>query len=481
MKKLYLIGCMLIAAMTASAQSPIWNDEHVPSEILEYKYDHLDSFGYINADSIMRSVEQSGMIRRMTPVGVKGAYLSSDWKSNWFAGVNGGISVFIGNPKGCGDLYDRIGPELSVYVGKWHTPMIGTRLAFQVGKFKDMMLEKHSYQAYHADFLYNVTNHWLADDETQRRWDVIPYLGLGFVNGSTLHHADCPCDACNGNNRAFMLAYGVQGRYRLSNRLHVTGELGGFSSFNDFDNHGSRHNFGDKMFSVKFGLSVNIGKVGFKRPLDCKPYIVQNDYLINNFGNLCNANKALYNQHLVDENALRQLHKILEDERLLEKYGYIFKEKARDKRNYYSGILALRSRLNSVKDAGKEKEMDSPKAKRVFEGRDSILNQPVYFFFKRGTVKLTDLSQLVNLDEIARVANYHGITLRIDGAADSSTGSLKGNAALSRKRASYICKQLMKRGVPSARMKLFAHGGVNEHDRPEEDRNSKVSVYMDIQ
>ena len=229
MKKLFLIGCMVIAAMTASAQSDIWNDEPISNDMLQHKYDYLDTYGYINADSIMREVERSGMLHRLTPTSVKGAYLATDWKSNWFAGVSGGISAFIGNPKGCGDLFDCISPEFSVYVGKWHTPMIGTRIAFQAGKFKDMMLEKHSYQAYHADFLYNVTNHWLADGETQRRWDVIPYLGLGFVNGSTLYHADCPCDACNGNNRAFMLAYGVQGRYRLNDRLHLTGEIGGFS------------------------------------------------------------------------------------------------------------------------------------------------------------------------------------------------------------------------------------------------------------
>lgn len=480
MKKLFLIGCMVIAAMTASAQSDIWNDEPISNDMLQHKYDYLDTYGYINADSIMREVERSGMLHRLTPTSVKGAYLATDWKSNWFAGVSGGISAFIGNPKGCGDLFDRISPEFSVYVGKWHTPMIGTRIAFQAGKFKDMMLEKHSYQAYHADFLYNVTNHWLADGEIQRRWDVIPYLGLGFVNGSTLYHADCPCDACNGNNRAFMLAYGVQGRYRLNDRLHLTGEIGGFSTFNDFDNHGSRHSFGDKMLSLNVGLSVNIGNAGFKRPIDSKPYIKQNDYLINHFGALCDANKALHNQHLVDENTLRELRKILEIEGLLDQYGYVFKDKARNKRNYYPGILALRSRLNAEKNAAKEKEMLETSMNKMFEGRDSILNQPVYFFFKRGTTKLTDESQLVNLDEIARVANYHDITLRIDGAADSSTGSQKGNAALSKKRASYICKQLMKRGVPSARMKIFAHGGVNEHDRPEEDRNSKVSVYIEL-
>lgn len=478
MKKFLFFICLSLSVMTVSAQQKS-NRElgKVLSEHAE-RMDYLDTFSYINVDSIMRASYRDDMLVRISPTYLTEFARIPDWKSHWFAGVHFGSATFIGKPAGCGDMFDRISPDFIVYVGKWHTPMIGTRLAFQTGKFKDMMLEKHSYQAYHADFLYNITNHWLVGGETQRRWDVIPYLGLGFVNGSTLYHTDCPCDACNGNINAFMLAYGVQGRYRLNNRLHLTGEIGGFSTFNDLDNHGSRHKFGDKILSLNVGLSVNIGNVGFKRPVDSKPYIALNDYLISNYGTLCDANKALRNQHLVDENSLRELRKILEIEGLLDKYDYLFNDKARNKRNYYPGILSLRSRLNAEKNATYDKNRFAASMNKIFEGRDSILNQPVYFFFKKGTTKLTDKSQLVNLDEIARVANSHEITLRIDGAADSATGSRKGNVALSKKRATYIFKQLMKRGVPSGRMKIFAHGGVNEHERPEEDRNSKVSVYM---
>ncbi|MBQ0075353.1 MAG: hypothetical protein KBT34_14330 [Prevotella sp.] len=39
--------------------------------------------------------------------------------------------------------------------------------------------------------------------------------------------------------------------------------------------------------------------------------------------------------------------------------------------------------------------------------------------------------------------------------------------------------QLQKRGIQKEQMKVFAHGGVNEHDRNEEDRNTKVSVYVE--
>lgn len=477
---MFLIGCLVIVAMAASAQKDNWNDDAPEESELSQKYDYLDTYGFINVDSIMNAMNRSRMLRRLSPIPLRDAFLACDWKSNWFAGIGAGASAFYGNPEGCGDLSDRLTPSFSMYIGKWHTPMIGTRLTFQSGKFKDMMMEKHSYQAYHADFLYNVTNHWLAEDQHMRNWDVIPYVGIGLVNGSTLSHEYCDCDACTGRNLSFMLSYGIQGRYRISDRVHITGEIGGFSAFRDFDNHGTRHLFGDNMFSANIGLSFNIGKVGFKRPVDAKPYILQNDYLINNFDDICNVNKALHNIHLVDENALKELRKILRNEGLLEKYEYLFREKARDKRNYCKGILALRSRLNAEKNVGKDKELSSSINRlRMFEGRDSILNQPVYFFFRLGTAKLTDQSQLLNLDEVARIALYRGITLRVDGAADSGTGTIEGNLSLSKKRASYICKQLMKRGVPSTRIKVFAHGGVNEHDRPEEDRYSLVSVYFE--
>lgn len=182
-----------------------------------------------------------------------------------------------------------------------------------------------------------------------------------------------------------------------------------------FDNHGTRHLFGDNMISANIGLTFNIGKVGFKRPVDAKPYILQNDYLINNFDDICNVNRALHNIHLVDENALKELRKILRKEGLLEKYEYLFREKARDKRNYYKGILALRSRLNAERNQGNVRDVSANINRlHMFEGRDSILNQPVYFFFRLGTAKLTDQSQLLNLDEVARIALYRGITLRVE-------------------------------------------------------------------
>lgn len=431
----------------------------------------------IDIDSIMQMTERSGNLHRLSPKFISN-YYSTSWDSNWFIGGQVGLTAFTGSPVGCGDLFDRITPTMNLYLGKWHNPFVGTRLVFQTGKFKDMELKKQSFKAYHADFLYNVTNHLLSEEQDMRDWDIIPYLGIGLIKGATLHHADCICDACNGSNNAFMLAYGIQGRYRISDRLHLTGEIGGIRTFNDFDGHGSRHSFSDHLLTGSIGLSFTIGKNGFSRPFDARPYIAQNDYLINNYSDITDANRALYNQHMADEQTLSELKKIIEAYGLWDQYGYLFNGKAQSKRNYYSGLLSLRSRMQE-----EHVQQASPKSVTSgfsgFEGKDSLLNNPVYFFFKRGKAKLTDESQLVNLDEIARIAKEHDIVLRIDGAADKATGSSKYNKELSRKRARYISQLLRNRGVSKEKLMVFWHGGIDEYDRNEENRHTRVSVFKE--
>lgn len=471
MKKVVFQLMMLMAVITASAQ---YTSSNMTDKEVNERYDYLDEYAYINVDSILREAERAGMMQRLSQTYSEKYYKLGLLMSHWFVGGSLHGCVSIGNPKGCGDLYDRKSLAYGVYLGKWHSPFVGTRLTFQNGYFKDAYMGKHVFQAYHADLMYNVTNHLLAADQSYRRWDVIPYLGVGLMNGARLVHEDCPCDACNGRNNAFMLAYGVQGRYRATSRLYITAELGGLTSFNDMDGYGSRHRFGDNILSGSVGIAVDLGRNKWSRAVDAKPYIAQNDYLINNYMVMRNANRSLYNMHLTDRNTLNELKKILEIEGLLDKYGYLFREKARDKRNYYGGLLSLRSRMNASLNMGSE----LPKMKR--DSLSRMVSIPIYFFFKKGTVKLTDKSQLVNLDEIARVCIEHGLTLRIDGAADKATGTKDENKLLSQKRAKYIKKQLADRHVEVEDMKAYAQGGIAQHERPEEDRYGKVAVYIDM-
>lgn len=458
MKKLFFIGCLASLALTASAES-------VDSK--------TDDGNVVNIDSIMNVIEKDCGLHRLSPKYLSN-YYTIGWGSNWFVGIQAGGSCFVGNPAGCGDMFDRSSFTYGGYIGKWHSPFVGTRLVYQGGKFKDMMMESKSFNAFRADFLYNVTNHLLAEEQCLRRWDVIPYLGVGLINGPKHYNSECGCDACTGSNNSFMLSYGIQGRYRATKRLYLTAEIGGMSTFSDFDNYGSRHSFGDGLFSASLGLSVSIGRNGWKHPVDAKPYMVQNDYLLNNYDAYRKMNLGLLNQHKMDANTIEKLRAVLEAEGLMDQYGYLFNDKARTKRNYYQGILSLRSRLMDA-----HHPVHTRRNLTALEGKDSLLNAPVYFFFKIGKAKLTDRSQLVNLDEIARIAKEHNLILRIDGAADKATGSVSKNKDLSKKRCQFIWKQLRKRGINADCLKPYWHGGVDEHDRNEEDRNSRVTIFVD--
>lgn len=57
------------------------------------------------------------------------SYGLSSFGSNWFLSVQGGANCFVGMPKGCEDFFGRINPTVSVQLGKWHSPFLGTRLS----------------------------------------------------------------------------------------------------------------------------------------------------------------------------------------------------------------------------------------------------------------------------------------------------------------------------------------------------------------
>lgn len=69
----------------------------------------------------------------------------------------------------------------------------------------------------------------------------------------------------DNGNCPFAFSYGVMGRYRLSHRLHLTMEVNGTTTFKDFDGCGASREFGDNLVSLTAGLSVTLGKSGWKK------------------------------------------------------------------------------------------------------------------------------------------------------------------------------------------------------------------------
>ena len=443
------------------------------------------------------------MLQSLQPTYLRNVSEGSGWDRNWFLEVKGGTSAFLGSPVGCGDLFDRLTPALQVGVGKWFTPAVGGRIEFQGCQFKNAEFATMKYQFIHADFMYNLTAFIRQNELGLSRWDVIPFLGIGMV-----HNSDWSSGNRSGTNHPFAFAYGLEARYRITNRLHLLAELSGMTTMKNFDAIGSSSRFGDNMLTLSAGLSVTIGKVGHKRIIDAKPYMSQNEWLLDYANGLSSRNRYLTKRVHEDELCMAEYRKILEIEGLLDLYKDRLTDKGHTKikslypKNDYSGLNSLRARLanrgwdgnpntmpramqkrNGVEDTEDIYSLDSlfnnsgvtdnAYLSAMLNGQEYI-GAPIYFFFHLGTDVLTEKNQVMNLDEIARVANKHGLQVKVIGAADSATGTESINDNLSRQRAEYIRRLLLDRGVDDSRIYTIYAGGIDKYSPAEANRNTCV-------
>ena len=417
-------------------------------------------------------------------------YSDGGWKANWFLSIQGGVSAFMGRPVGHGDFFDRTKPLLNISAGKWITPTVGVRVSFQGLKFIDGNMESRSYQNIHGDIMYNVTNAFREDHEVLNRWDMIPYLGIGLVHNSY------------NSAKPFALSVGIAGRYRLTDRLHLTGEIGGTFTAKNMDGLGDNKLFGDNFLNASVGLTVTIGKNGWKRVIDPAPYIFQNDQLMSRLEDANGKIHKLNVQKAKDAASLAEMQKILEIEGLLDKYDLSIPEGEVKKypKNNYSGLNSLRARLrgkNWGEDDGitprlaqtdniyepmawnnDSTQLDPKEYFKLMKDGKIFVGTPVFFFFKLGTTDLNEKAQIINLREIASVIKRYGLSARIVGAADSQTGSAYTNEVLSQKRAQYIIDLLKKQGVPEDRMEKQYRGGINSYVPMHGNRNSCVLLYF---
>ena len=460
------------------------------------------------SDSIVKQVGVTSeyYLQTLKPTYLKNVSEAANWGKNWFIEIKGGASAFLGTPIGCGDVFDRLSPALQVGLGKWFTPAVGGRVAYQGLSFKNGEFKSMDYHFIHADFLYNLTSGINCNDIGLSRWDVIPYLGVGMIYNPDWSSA-CMCPGHASGSHPFAFSYGLVCRYRLNNRMHLVAELSGMTTAKNFDAVGSSSKFGDNMLTLSAGLSFTLGKAGYKRIVDAKPYIAQNEWLLSYAESLGNNNRMLRKSNMENEKILAEYQKILEMEGLLDLYGNKFNNKDKSKalfpRNDYSGLNSLRARLNNKGWDGNPENMPKAMLKRgegydkeTEKAMDAFYNgeldelqiayltamrdgtepigAPVYFFFNIGTDHLTDASQLLNIDELAKVAKKYNLKVRIIGAADSATGTDSLNETLSSKRAAYIMRLMRDRGVASENIKTSYEGGIDDDSPVQANRNTCV-------
>jgi len=439
--------------------------------------------------TVVRRLSADEMLRPLKPTYMKGALVASPWTDNWFVQAAGGTTAFLGTPLGCNDLFGRMKPSFSVSLGKWFTPSAGGRLNYGGMQINDCNNSPQDYRYLRADFMWNVLGNLYKDDiHSFTRWSVIPYVGVGM-----LHNKD-------NAHKPFAISYGIQGQYHLSRHVSVMAEIGNMTAMQDFDGYGKAHCLGDHLLSASLGISVHIGKSGWKRAIDARPFIAQNEWLSSYAESLSGSNSLYHAQHERDRRTLEQLRKILAIEGLLDKYSHLFSDDAASPaasgypRNDYSGLNSLRARMrdrngNNQKskvvesvsytdECGEDSEKSGDDYLSLIQSGKNCIGAPVYFFFELGSDRLLNKSQLINLDEVARIAKKYGLAVKVTGAADSATGSKVINDNLSRSRAEYIAQELVRRGMESGTVTKDYDGGIDDYSPDEANRHTRIMLYF---
>lgn len=431
-KKILLLSMLAISGMSVYAQ-------HVDSQIDSIHED------FVQVDEVL--------LRPLQPTYLNTCKDGFGWNSNWFIEAKGGCTAFLGNPVGCGDLFDHTSPVLQIGVGKWFNPSIGGRFEFQGLKFKNANQQTMSYQSVHADFMYNVTGTLGQNDEGISRWDLIPFAGVGIIRNADWRNG-CLCPGVMSNNHPFAIDYGVQVGYRLTNRLHVIAEISGITTTRSFDAVGNSARFGDTMLNLSAGLSVSIGKAGWKKVVDASPYINQNNYLISRYNMTESRLKKQYCYTSLNTDSLSCTNK-----------------------NNYHGLMSLRMRLLQGGQeflSGETDTISQHDGEKYIETFTDVINVPIYFYFQLGSVQLVDATQLSNLEELAKIARLHNLKITVKGAADSYTGTEAINNSLSAERATFITKEFQKLGVSEGQIQSVSLGGVDLLSPKEANRNTCV-------
>lgn len=494
--KLYILSVALMAsAVSSDAFAYVQTSRTHPGDVTELIYKPSVSY---NNDVI-------------EPDGLKG---------NWFIGADGGINAFLCTPMGCNDLGGRIKGHFGINVGKWFTPTVGSRLSFNGYWLSDPESRTQTGWGVSSEILWNLTN-TLYGNHDKTRFGLIPYLGVGMLHNRQAH------------TNPFALSYGVIAQYGLTSRLKLNLELGCKTTFSDFDGFGTANRFGgDNILSMSAGVSFTLGKTGFRKVIDARPVMLDNSRLRELCLSLSDKNDRLSRKSANDDRTVAELKKILEIEGLLSRYGNIFNNEYDNDSsachfpvNNYSGLNSLRARLKGANNGcrpemlknteglyGIEAEtgridnlinsedadsiselefddnskvtsdsvtvLDGDNYQSLIQSGKKCLGSPILFFFNIGTANLTDRSQLINLDEIARVVKQYGLHLRITGAADSETGTGEINHRLGNDRANYIISQLRERGISTSLITKINQGGIDRFNPGEANRHCKIELFI---
>ncbi len=373
------------------------------------------------ASFAMFSTAQETVSEVVVPTKSK-SVVTNSFGSNWFVGVNGGVNFYNGVFMNGETIFDHMSPALDVYVGKWHTPGFGWRIAYRglnIQTYKE--LDHAAFMNFHFDAMFNLRNLILGYKQG-RIWEITPYVGVGWA-GRHGFDTDNENSMTSGAFTGSLSAnYGIINSWHVSKRWAINLELAGaffrngFSSIPGWSGH-------DMMWTATVGVSCDLGKCGWDNAPDVDAlqaiYGGMIDGLQGQLDDALAANKEKQNQI----KALEDANKALE---------------------------------------GKVEELSKVKPISVSES----------IFFAFDSHKIASKKEELNIKAYAEAAKAAGVKVKVVGFADK-VGSNEYNNKLSTKRAEAVAEIIRSYGVE---VEVVAGGESEEYKERMLNRRAVITV-----
>ena len=374
------------------------------------------------ASFAMFSTAQETVSEVVVPTKAK-SVVTNSFGSNWFVGVNGGVNFYNGVFMNGENIFDHMSPALDVYVGKWHTPGFGWRVAYRGLNIQTYEKFDHTaFMNFHFDAMFNLRNLILGYSK-DRVWEITPYVGVGWAGRWGMDHEKGTGRMTSGAVTGSLSAnYGIINSWSVSKRWAINLELAGSFFRNGFSgiNGQSGH---DMMWTAAVGVSCNLGKVGWDNAPDVDAlqaiYVGMIDGLQGQLDDALAANKEKQNQI----KALEDANKALE---------------------------------------GKVEELSKVKPISVSES----------IFFAFDSHKIASKKEELNIKAYAEAAKAAGVKVKVVGFADK-VGSNEYNTKLSTKRAEAVAEIIRSYGVE---VEVVAGGESEEYKERMLNRRAVITV-----
>ena len=332
---------------------------------------------------------------------VRGAYETNKFGDNWFIGSGAGVNSWLVN-----GASPKAGVAVDAFVGKWITPTIGVRMGWKGLKdgvsAKDGYMiadEKFNYNSVHADVLWNLSNLFSGYKET-RTWNISVYPTFAYMNAA--------------KNKEFGAGIGMLNNFRLGNRVGLYLDLSALTTKADFAGISPRpKTLVGVLPSATFGLTVNLGKTGFKRHSSVVPAIVPVPFT-----------EAQYNNLQDKVNALEKENK------------------------------DLKAQIEELKNA-------KPDTVTVSKAGDLV--SPATLYYEIGSTKLSEREE-AHLEFYVKniLEQAPDKVFVLTGSADKGTGTAARNQYLSEQRVNNVKKVLVEKyGIAEDHLIVKAEGATN--------------------